>query len=263
MRLGIIRGYSEEDFAYVAGKGLKFIELTLNSEPQEKFEAAAESIKALVKKYGVDIGSVGRWGLTRLNPDGSVNAETMDIDKRTITTAAAVGCKIYNLGVNKPANRMPFEDRVAAAVAYLTEMVEFGKSKGVQVNVYNCDWGNFICQHDVWKHVLPKVPGLGIKYDPTHTMGRHGDPYREIKEYGKYIKHFHIKGIIFVDGREYDDPPAGLDQINWGAIMAMLYSVDYNGGLSIEPHSHRWTGARGDWGIDYTIKHISPMIMLE
>jgi len=259
----MIKGYSEDDFAYVADKGLKFIELTLNDEPQSKFEAVVEDIKANIKKYGVDIGSVGRWGWPRLNPDGSINRETMDIDKRTVATAAEVGCKIYNLGINRPDGRIPFDKRIDAAVEYLTEIVEFGKSKGVQVNVYNCSWGNFVYEHDIWKLVLPRVPGIGIKFDPTHTMGRHGDPYREIKEYGKYIKHFHVKGTIFIDGKEYDNPPAGLDQINWGAMMEMLYSVNYEGGLSIEPHSHRWTGARGEWGLEYTIKYISPMIMPE
>ncbi len=209
MRLGIINGYSEESFAYVAGKGLKFIELTLNSEPQENFEAAAESIKANVKKYGVDIGSVGRWGWPRLNSAGCINRDTMAIDKRTIVTTAEVGCKIYNLGINRPSDKLSFDYRIEAAVKYLNEIVAFGKEKGVQVNVYNCNWNNFIYEHDIWKHVLPRVPGIGLKFDPTHTLARHGDPFREIKEYGKYIKHFHVKGIIFIDGKEYDNPPAG------------------------------------------------------
>ena len=33
--------------------------------------------------------------------------------------------------------------------------------------------------------------------------------------------------------------------------------------LSIEPHSHFWTGKKGQWAIDYTINYFRPMIMPE
>ena len=53
-----------------------------------------------------------------------------------------------------------------------------------------------------------------------------------------------------------DDPPAGLDMINWNALMGMLYAVGYDGTLSIEPHSGVWQGELGEKGVDYTIRYI-------
>ena len=53
-----------------------------------------------------------------------------------------------------------------------------------------------------------------------------------------------------------DDPPAGLDMINWNALMGMLYAVGYDGNLSIEPHSAVWQGELGEKGVDYTIRYI-------
>ena len=36
-----------------------------------------------------------------------------------------------------------------------------------------------------------------------------------------------------------------------------------NGMLSIEPHSNHWMGTRGQWGVEFTIKFITPLIMPE
>ena len=33
--------------------------------------------------------------------------------------------------------------------------------------------------------------------------------------------------------------------------------------LSIEPHSAHWMGTRGQWGVEFTIKFITPYIMPE
>lgn len=57
--------------------------------------------------------------------------------------------------------------------------------------------------------------------------------------------------------------PVGLDQTNWGAVMDVLYTVGYNGMLSIEPHSGYWMGVRGQWGVEFTINYIKPYIMPE
>jgi hypothetical protein len=45
--------------------------------------------------------------------------------------------------------------------------------------------------------------------------------------------------------------------------MDILYTKDYNGMLSIEPHSSYWKGKKGQWGIDFTINYIRPFVMPE
>jgi sugar phosphate isomerase/epimerase len=143
----------------------------------------------------------------------------------------------------------------------LDPLVKFGKEKGVRVAVYNCEWSNFVVNAKAWEKVLPRVEGLGIKYDPSHAIGRNCDILTELRDFGKYVCHFHVKGVIKIDGKEYDNPPAGLDMIPWGAVLDMLYTNGYTGGLSIEPHSSKWLGRRGEWGIDFTIKYIGQFLM--
>lgn len=47
-----------------------------------------------------------------------------------------------------------------------------------------------------------------------------------------------------------------LDVTNWGALLAILYAQEYQGGLSIEPHSVTWQGDLGEKGIDFAINYI-------
>jgi sugar phosphate isomerase/epimerase len=80
------------------------------------------------------------------------------------------------------------------------------------------------------------------------------------KNWGERFYHVHIKGSLIVDGKRVDDPPAGLDQTDWGSFMAILYSQHYEGGLSIEPHSRTWAGELGDKGIDYTVNMMRTLL---
>lgn len=261
MKLGIISYWNEAGFIYAAAKNLEFVEFDVNYYcPADDFFAQTDNIIEWSKKYGVSVGAIGRWAETRINEDGSINENGYKSDLRLIEASAKVGCPVYICGVNYIDSKS-YDENVEIAVDYLTKLVNFGKEKGVKVAVYNCDWNNFIVNPKAWEKILPRVEGLGIKYDSSHALGRNSDILAELRDYAKYAYHFHVKGYIKIEGKEYDNPPAGLDLIPWGAVMNMLYTNKYTGGLSIEPHSSKWQGRRGEWGIDFTIKHIRQFLM--
>ena len=68
---------------------------------------------------------------------------------------------------------------------------------------------------------------------------------------------------LYIDGECFDTPLVGFDEINWGAVFTMLYARGYNGMLSIESESFVWSGERGEWGLQHTIKYINQFIMPE
>lgn len=261
MKLGIIGYWNEAGFAYAAAKNLSFLEFCVNGgSSADDFAAKTDDLIKWIARYGVSVASMGRWGETRINADGTVNEAARKSDLTLIESAAKIGCPVYNCGVNYTESKS-YEENIEIAVEYLTELVKFGKEKGVKVAVYNCDWSNFVFNPKAWSAILPRVEGLGIKYDPSHSMGRNADYFAELRDYGKYIYHFHVKGVVKIEGRDYDNAPAGLDMIPWGAVMDMLYTNRYTGGLSIEPHSSMWRGRRGEWGIDFTIRYIRQFLM--
>ncbi|MBQ5968563.1 MAG: sugar phosphate isomerase/epimerase [Clostridia bacterium] len=261
MKLGIIADPDVESAVHAAQKGLHYLEYCYNvGSDIDLLESRIPALKQAYADFDLHLGAMGRWGEDKIDAAGEILPEAMQNTTRLIDLAAALGAPVFNTGVNY-VEGLSYLDNLNAAVKYLRAAVAYGKEKGVKVAVYNCDWNNWIRKPDVWRIVLEAVPGLGIKYDPSHCVNvHHGDYLAEILEFGDRIYHFHIKGTINVGGQRVDDPPAGLDGTDWNAILGLLYAKGYDGMLSIEPHSRTWQGAMGDWGVDYTIDYISKML---
>ena len=263
MKLGIINGWSEGCIKYVHDKGLDAVEFCVNHNyDSEEFLTKANEIKGYSKKYNVAVGSMGRWGMKRIDDNGEIIPEALQADKNVIEAASIIGCPIYNCGVNYTEGKS-FYENCNIAINYLGALIDFAKDKGVKIAVYNCRWENFVVEPKVWEVVLSALPELGIKYDISHCLYHDGNYLAEMRDWGDRFYHFHLKGCVYFDNDVYDDAPAGLDMINWRAAMDILYTKDYNGMLSIEPHSRYWQGKKGQWGIDYTINYFRPLIMPE
>ena len=261
MKLGIIADPDVESAIRAANKGLHYLEYCYNGgNDVAVLEARVPELQKVYAQYDLHLGALGRWNEEKIAPDGSIIAEAMDNTRRLIDVAAALGAPVFNTGVNY-VESLTYLDNLNAAVRFLREVVAYGEEKGIKIAIYNCDWCNYIRDPQTWRIVLEAVPGLGIKYDPSHCINvHHGDYLSEIRAFGDKIYHFHIKGTLNIDGVHVDDPPAGLDEVNWRAVLGLLYAKGYDGMLSIEPHSHTWQGDMGDWGVDYTIDYISKML---
>ena len=265
MKLGIICSYQNETtFDIVKTLGVDGVEFTVNQSLDSKaFLENAEGLKKALDARSLETLSVGRWGMKRLDDDGHIISEALEHDKNVILGAAKLGCGVFNCGCNA-AKQLTRKQNFEMAYEYFAKLLDFAADKGVKIAVYNCEWENFIVKPEEWDVLLPALPGLGIKYDPSHCVERlkHYDGYlSEMMRYGDKFHHFHVKGSLFIDGVHYDDPPAGMDGINWGAIFDILYTKDYAGAVCYEPHSQYWVGRKGRWAIDFSLAYIKPFIM--
>ena len=77
------------------------------------------------------------------------------------------------------------------------------------------------------------------------------------------LKDFFAPSLYSTENTNYDNPPAGIDSINWRAFFAILYMHGYDGYLAIEPHSQTWRGEKGEKGVKYTIKYIRDLMILD
>ncbi|MCR5523358.1 MAG: sugar phosphate isomerase/epimerase [Clostridia bacterium] len=263
MKLGIINGWEEKCIKYVKDKGLDAVEFCVNHNyDADEFLSRANEIKGYSEKYGIPVGSMGRWGMKRIDENGKVIPEALHADKALIDAAEIIGCPVYNVGVNE-VESLGYYDNCRIAIDYLSQLLDYARGRGVKIATYNCDWENFVFDDRAWSVIHTALPELGIKYDASHCLSRRGDYLKELRDWGDRVYHFHIKGVLYIDGEGYDDAPAGLDEINWGGVMDILYTKDYDGMLSIEPHSNYWKGRKGQWGVDFTIKYFRPFIMPE
>lgn len=260
MKLGIISGYDDRSLSKVRERGLSYIEFCINHH-EDEFLDHLSTIEKTLKNHQLSVFSVGRWGTERINKQG-INRIEFEKNLRMIDAAKRLNSPVYVTGVNY-VDELSYDDNIKYALAYLTELHDYAKKQRVEVAVYNCRWGNFIIGPDTWDVVLKAVPGLGIKYDPSHAIYDLKNYLKELNDYGQYVKHIHLKGSLRVDHLRVDDPPAGLDMTDWKSFMAILYKHHYQGGLSIEPHSPTWTHDLGEWGIKYTIDYFKPLIWEE
>ena len=215
--------------------------------------------------------------------------------KKVIDFGSALGAKHYLCSVAY-VPQLSYYKNITAAIKVLNQIVAYAKERGMQCAIVNCMMGgNYIRTPEQWKLVLDEVPGLGIKYDPSHSFVHGGDKGAYLEEglgWGDRFQYCHVKGVIqggessepehwrlreiisrhpeladeFKDvfaegGRWYDNPPAGIDSINWRAFFSILYKYGYDGYLAIEPHSATWQGEKGEKGVKYTIKYIRDLML--
>lgn len=262
MQLGIISSPNEESFIRAKNRGLDFIELCINIDIHvPDFMDQLVQIKNYISKYDVAIGSIGRWGSDRIDDQGHLIEEELKNSYQLIDACHALGCPVFVCGCNF-VESLSYKDNCLAAINYFNKLITYGKEKGIKIATYNCRWSNFVHSEMAWTIIHGSLEDLGIKYDPSHCYyDGNGHYLEEIRDWGHRIYHFHLKGALKIKGERFDDPPVGMDQIHWPTVMATLYAVQYDGTLSIEPHSSNWRGELGNKGIDFTIDYIRPFIL--
>ena len=163
MKLGIINDWSEDGFRYVKEKGLEAIEFCVNYYSDSKaFLEKAPQVAQLSKKYGIPVGSTGRWGATRLDEKGNIIEKALQEDKDIIEAASIMGCPIFNTGCNWTEG-LSYYENCQRAIEYFGKLLDFARPKGVKIAVYNCGWNNFVYEDKAWEIVLGSLPELGIK----------------------------------------------------------------------------------------------------
>lgn len=258
MKLGRIAWFEENDFRSAKERGMAFIEIDVNDRAQE-FLDNVETIRERSLRYEMPVGAVGRWGSDRICKDG-IREEELELEYKLIDAASLLECGVYITGCNK-VEELSYYENCTLAISYFEKLIAYGKEKGVKIAVYNCRWNNFVCDPMAYTVIMGYLKDLYIKYDPSHCIYAGGDYLKEARDWGDRFLHVHLKGSLVVDGERYDDPPAGMDQTNWGAFLAILYAKGYDKGLSIEPHSANWTGELGEKGIDATIRYFRNLLL--
>lgn len=251
MRLGRIQNnYTAEGFDLAAAQGMEFIEICCNfDEDVQKLIAAQDDVKAQIARTGIDVSCVGRWN-HRVQHDGAIDAEIVQMYDDLLDTAIALGAKTFVCGCNYDESVSRYRN-YTNAIAFFRGLIDRAAGR-IKIAIQNCNWNNFVVSPHDWDVVLGELPELMIKFDASHAYNRGEDYLGQLSDYGERVAHVHIKGTTHAGKRHVDDPPAGMDDLNWPSQFAILYARGYDGDLSIEPHSGAWLGERGDAGVRFT-----------
>ncbi|HBR31216.1 MAG TPA: hypothetical protein DD733_03940 [Clostridiales bacterium] len=259
MKLGIISPtHDEAGIKKIKDLELDFAEFDVNEDDISYLKT--DEIKRALSKYGVTLGAVGRWGRNRIESDGSFNKKEQEDEFSLIDFCKTLKCPVYITGINY-IDTLSYYGNITAAIKYIESLIDYSAG-GVKICTYNCSWNNYIDKPLEWDIVQGHIKELGIKFDPSHTINGGRDYMYEAVNYGGNFDHVHLKGTINLNGRHIDDPPAGLDTINWGGLLSVLHYHNYSGMLSIEPHSQTWQGELGEKGVKYTIEYFKKLLFI-
>ena len=259
MKLGMISpSHDAAGIQRIKALGLDYAEFDVNADDISYLNRA--EIRKALSETGVKLGAVGRWGRDRITADGSICAKEQKDEFDLIDMCAELGCPVYITGCNY-VDGLSYYQNVSAAIAYFQSLIDYAAGR-VKLCVYNCSWNNYVNKPHEWDIINDHLKALGIKFDPSHTVNGGRDYLSEAALYGANFDHVHLKGTLNIDGRHIDDPPAGMDMINWGALLSILRKYNYQGMLSIEPHSATWQGELGEQGQKYTIDYFKKLLFI-
>ena len=259
MKLGMISpSHDAAGIQRIKALGLDYAEFDVNADDISYLNRA--EIRKALSETGVKLGAVGRWGRDRITADGSICAKEQKDEFDLIDMCAELGCPVYITGCNY-VDGLSYYQNVSAAIAYFQSLIDYAAGR-VKLCVYNCSWNNYVNKPHEWDIINDHLKALGIKFAPSHTVNGGRDYLSEAALYGANFDHVHLKGTLNIDGRHIDDPPAGMDMINWGALLSILRKYNYQGMLSIEPHSATWQGELGEQGLKYTIDYFKKLLFI-
>jgi len=240
MRIGYIvpehGTLSEEEALFAERHGLYWLEFVYD-EFGEQQTAGKEELRATLQRHNLSISAIGVWRREYLDPEkGPGHVQQL---KTAIDYASDVECPVLVTGASGLEGQ-PIEEAQDQFVEIFKPIVAEAGEKGVRIALYLGHGNTVLDVPQGTDRLLAALPEIGIKFDPANPTFRCGDWTPFVHKYGDRIFHFHIKDQILIGKELIELPPAGMGDIHWGKLIAMLYQHNYQGVLSIEPHGKLW-----------------------
>ncbi|MCL2158750.1 MAG: sugar phosphate isomerase/epimerase [Oscillospiraceae bacterium] len=219
---------THEDLQIAKRLGIDTVELIWVDHPCSMGREA--EMLANVKDYGIFVNAV----TSATGPDARALKSDIDFVKKA-------GATIYA----PHAPNLTYDDKegISNFLNVWNEVNRYAQDQGVTLCVQSCGQ-----TPQSWDIIFSRIDGLGLKYDPSFSLQAGRSYASEIVKYGKLIKHVHVKDeVIFEQTTDFNQGlkphryvPAGMGDIRWGTVIALLYEEGYSGDLAIETHSAYW-----------------------
>lgn len=184
----------------------------------------------------------------------------------------------------------PVADNLAEAQKVFPELVEYAGEKGVKLIIENCvmeGWhpdgypGNLAYSPELWEWMFSL--GLYLNWDPSHLTWIGIDPVTTIAPYADRIVHAQAKDLQILPGKvdrygffgkaaQRNDPwdtgwwryrVPGRGQVDWNAVVDVLYENGFTGTLSVEHEDPVWSGTeeRVKTGLEIAHRTLRPLVV--
>jgi sugar phosphate isomerase/epimerase len=228
----------ESDCRFAVRHNIHYLEFNFWDEFSRINREYVKSIRGLLDSYGLGCASLGIWGYNHISADTSIRREAQYQRERAIEFAQLLGARSFVTGGGQISDVL--DENVYTFANVMRPHIDAVHTAGMNFAVYGFH-GGFLTNLEAYDRLWSVVGDVGMKYDPANILQAGYDYLDVVRRQGRRIQHVHIKEVLFHQGERISEPPAGMGDIRWGPLMALLYEADYRGILSIEPHGHFWT----------------------
>ncbi len=227
----------EADCRFAVRHNIHFLEFNFWEEFARVAQSYIRSIRGLLDAYGLQCASFGIWGYNHISADSDERRDAQYQRERAIEFATQLGSRVFVTGGGQISDVL--DENVYTFARVMRPSIDAVHERGMQYAVYGFH-GGFLANPAAYDRLWSVVGDVGIKFDAANISQAGFDYLDILRRQGKRVKHVHIKEVLFHQGERISEPPAGMGDIRWGPLLALLYEAEYNGILSIEPHGPFW-----------------------
>jgi len=223
-------------------------------------------IKDRCKDQGVSISALGFYP----NPlQADIDARELAVDHlhKLIDASAALDVNLVTTFIGRD-QRLSVEGNLALVKQIWPAIIAHAESSGVRIGIENCpmlfgpdQWPggqNLFTSPALWQRIfdLLNSDSLGINFDPSHFVWQTMDYIAPIYDFKDRLFHVHIKDI-HLDRRRLDNVGLlaypldfmtpklpGHGDVDWGAFIAALDDIGYDGAACIEVEDRAYESSR-------------------
>jgi sugar phosphate isomerase/epimerase len=228
-------------------------------------DAKILEIKKLCDDSGVTMSGLGYYpNCLSANPDEARLA--IDHLQKVMHVAARMEIGIVNSFIGRD-HRLSVDDNWPRLLDTWGPLMDLADSLKLKIGIENCpmlftkdEWPggkNIATCPQVWRRLFHdlKSPNLGLNFDPSHLVWQRMDYLQPIRDFASRLWHVHAKdatldrhrlndvGLLAYPNLYHTPKLPGLGEVNWGAFVATLHEVKYQGAVCVEVEDRAYEGS--------------------
>jgi sugar phosphate isomerase/epimerase len=211
-------------------------------------QAAAEKIRGLIQKTGVQISSLGYYP-NPLTPNSEDAAAAVAHLRKLISASALLGIGRATTFVGRDWTKS-VDDNWPRFLETWRPLVQFAEEQKVRIGIENCpmlfsadEWPggkNLATTPDIWRRMYADIPSshFGLNFDPSHFVWQFMDYLPAMREFADRLVHVHAKDVR-VDQQALNDHgimanPSKYHIPKLPGLGDVLTDVGYRGPVCVE-----------------------------
>ena len=228
----------------------------------------AKYVLDYINSKNIRISSLGFYPNT-MDPNEEKRNAAIEHLKALICASAKLGVNMVTTFIGKDQNKS-VEENIELFKEVWPPIIALAEEKGVKVAIENCpmlfgkdQWPggqNLMCTPVIFRKLFDIIPSpnFGLNFDPSHYVWQQMDYIKTIRDFKERIFHIHFKDIklyphklaecgVMAYPLEYMSPVLpGQGDVDWGAFVAVLNEIRYDGDAVIEIEDKAFEGCKED-----------------